>query len=154
MKLRSLSIVAALALFATAGVTAWGSYSAPRQYYSGWNKSAKHSYYYRDYYYKPADDYVGYKHQYVMYYPEKPKHYYYYNPYKKVYWGRCPVQTYGKGQYSELAEKDRKGSLGDIPEEAFPAPAEMPHVPEATDGVTMDLPPDDLPKDDVPAETP
>jgi hypothetical protein len=154
MKLRIVSIVAVLALTAAAGVTAWASYSAPRQYYTGWNKSPKQSYYYRDYYYKPADDYAGYKHQYVMYYPEKPKHYYYYNPYKKAYWGRCPVQTYGKGQYSELAEKDRKASLSDIPEEAFPAPGAMPHVPGATDGVAMDLPPDNLPPEGSPAETP
>ena len=40
-----------------------------------------------------------------------------------------------------VAEKDRKSSLSDIPEEAFPTLTDMPRVPEATDSVAMDLPP-------------
>ena len=153
MKVRNAILLAVLALAAGVGA-AWASYSAPRQYYSSWYKSSKHSYYYREYYYKPAADYVGYKHNYVMYFPDKPKYAYYYNPYKKVYWGRCSLHTEGKGEYSELAEQDRKGSLADIPEGAFPAPGDMPVVPESSDKVAMDLPPDDLPQDGSPVEAP
>ena len=152
MKARG-TVLLAVVVLAGAGAAAWASYSAPRQYYSSWYKSSK-SYYYRDYYYKPADDYVGYKHNYVIYYPDKPKYCYYYNPYKKVYWGRCPMHTDGHAAYSELAESDRKGTLADIPEAAFPPPGAMPSVPDSSDKVAMDLPPDDLPQDGAPVESP
>jgi hypothetical protein len=118
-----------------------------RQYYSSWKKHPQSSYHYRHYYYKPRPSYTGYRHHYVIYSPKRPKYYYYYNPYKKVYWGRCPVETAGEGQYSLLAEKDRRSNLNEIPESAFPPPAAMPAMPEATDGETLDLPPDDLPPD-------
>ena len=65
-------------------------------------------YYYRHYYYKPSPTYTGYRHHYVIYYPTRPKYYYYYNPYKKVYWGRCPVDYNGEEQYSMLARKIAK----------------------------------------------
>ena len=109
MKVRLFALVAFVGLAATAGVTAGGGYYSPRQYYSSWYHSPQHSYYYRDYYYKPSEDYTGYKHQYVMYYPDHPDYCYYYNPYKKVYWGRCPLHGDGHEAYSELAESDRKG---------------------------------------------
>ena len=35
--------------------------------------------------------------------------------------------------------------VADIPESAFPKPGPMPAIPEATDGATLELPPDDLP---------
>jgi hypothetical protein len=70
---------------------------------------------------------------------------YFYNPYKKHYWGRCPVDHGGKPVYSMLAEKDRKGDLEEIPESAFPPPGNVPPLPESTDGAGMELPPDDLP---------
>lgn len=126
-----------------------------RQYYSGWHKPAGYSYHYRNYYYKPTPDYYGYKHHYVVYYPQKPQYLYYYNPYKKTYWGRCPTQTNGQPQYSLLDEKDRRASLDEIPEKAFPKPGPMPPIPESvpskeSDGksVPVDLPPDDLPTED------
>ncbi len=118
---------------------------APRQYYSSWYRHPKKTYYYRTYYYKPTPTYSGYKHHYVVYVPEKPKYYYYYSPYKKQYWGRCPSDHGGKPVYSQLAEKDRKATLDEIPESAFPAPAPLPPLPESNDGATLDLPPDDLP---------
>jgi hypothetical protein len=117
----------------------------PRQYYGNWHKHSTYTYYYRNYYYKPSPTYDGYKHHYVIYYPSRPKYYYYYNPQSKQYWGRCPVDTKGKGVYSMLAEKDRKEKLEDIPEAAFPEPGKLPSIPEATDDATLDLPPDDLP---------
>jgi hypothetical protein len=120
-----------------------------RQYYSTWRKHPQRSYHYRYYYYKPSTTYVGYKHHYVIYYPSRPRYAYFYNPYRKVYWGRCPIQTGGKGEYSLLAEKDRKGTLEEIPEAAFPKPGPVPPVPESSDGVAMELPPDDLPADDA-----
>jgi hypothetical protein len=152
------TIVLAGVLAATASLiplvpTAEANPYTPRQYYSGWHKHSSYNYYYRTYYYKPSTDYVGYRHHYVVYYPSRPQHYYYYNPYAKTYWGRCPVKTDSKGEYSLLAEKDRKGNLDDIPEEAFPKSGKLPKLPEATDDATLDLPPDDLPPgSDTPAD--
>ena len=154
MKVRLLALCAVLTLAVSAGVTARAAYYSPRQYYSSWFHQPKQTYYYRDYYYKPAEDYAGYKHNYCIYYPDHPDYCYYYNPYKKVFWGRCPMHCDGKPQYSLLAEEDRKGSISDIPEKAFPPMADMPSVPESNDKVKMDLPPDDLPSDNVPVPAP
>jgi len=117
----------------------------PRQYYSSWNRHPTANYHYRNYYYKPTASYSGYKHHYVVYHAQRPNHVYFYNPYTRQYWGRCPIGTQGEGKYSLLAEKDRAGSLKDIPESAFPEPSAVPPIPETTDKVPLDLPPDDLP---------
>lgn len=132
-------------------------YYSARQYYGPWVKHGNYSYYYRKYYYKPRYNYYGYKHHYVVYYPSRPKYCYYYNPYKKTYWGRCP-STYGddydgQGVYSMLAPEHRKPLLKDIAEASFPKPATPPAIPDSTDNVPLDLPPDDLPEDARPLVT-
>ena len=132
-------------LFSSLSTPALANPYTPRQYYGGWNKHPSKNYHYRAYYYKPSPTYSGYKHHYVIYFPSKPTYYYYYNPYSKAYWGRCPVKSEGKGEYSLLAEADRRGSLEEIAEKAFPPMGRMPKMPEATDDATLDLPPDDLP---------
>ena len=81
----------------------------------------------------------------MIYYPSRPQYVYYYNPYRGTYRGRYPTATCEKGQYSMLAEEDRKARLEDIPEKAFPKPGAMPRVPEAEDNIKVDAPPDDLP---------
>jgi hypothetical protein len=124
---------------------ALADYGTPRQYYGSWNKHASAGYYYRYYYYKPEPSYAGYRHHYAIYYPSQPKYVYFYNPYQKAYWGRCPTTFDGKEAYSMLSEGERKGKLEDIPETAFPKPGPMPKIPEATDNMKMELPPDDLP---------
>jgi hypothetical protein len=147
------SIVLAGALVLT--VLAWAPAPArantygSRQYYSNWSYHAKRGYYYRTYYYKPHADYYGYKHHYVIYYSARP-YYYYYNPYKKYYWGRCPVRSEGKARYSLLPEEARKSRLEDIPEKAFPDFGPTPPIPDSNgkDGGRLDLPPDDLPGED------
>jgi len=147
-------IMAVLVLAVAGTISAAGlakPYSA-RQYYGSWQKHAKHNYSYRPYYYKPTPTYAGYKHHYVMHSPARPKHYYYYNPYKKQYWGRCPVDTGGKALYSKLADADMSGNLEEIPEAAFPMPSPVPPVPEATDDATLELPPDDLPGGNISPE--
>lgn len=121
-----------------------------RQYYSGWRKHPTHGYHFRFYYYKPAPTYHGYKHHYVIHFPTRPAHCYFYNPYKKVYWGRCPIDHGGKPLYSMLAEEHRKQNIADIPEAAFPKPAALPPIPDAADGASIDLPPDDLPTAEAP----
>jgi hypothetical protein len=149
-----LILAGALALIAPMGSSAY-SYSH-RQYYSSWHRHPTYSYHYRHYYYKPTPTYSGYKHHYVVYYPRKPQYVYYYNPYKKTYWGRCPTNAGGRPQYSLLDEKDRRATLDEIPERAFPKPGPMPPIPESDkanepDGkpALVDLPPDDLPTDDA-----
>ena len=81
----------------------------------------------------------------MIYYPSRPQYVYYYNPYRGTYRGRYPTATCEKGQYSMLAEEDRKARLEDIPEKAFPKRGAMPRVPEAEDNIKVDAPPDDLP---------
>ena len=147
-KWKWLGLACVLAVGAAAAPLMQSSSYSYRQYYSDWHKPPQKSYYYRTYYYKPAPSYVGFKHHYVVYSPQKPKYYYYYNPYKKQYWGRCPADHGGKPVYSMLAEKDRKANLDEIPESAFPPLAALPPIPESNDGATLDLPPDDLPPDD------
>ena len=143
---KSVKLALLAAVLLGTGVGASAAYSA-RQYYSGWHKHTKYTYYYRYYYYKPTPTYAGYKHHYVVYYPARPDYVYYYNPYKKVYWGRCPSQAAGKPEYSMLAEADRKATLEEIPEKAFPKPAALPAIPDSDpkEDATLDLPPDDLP---------
>jgi hypothetical protein len=108
----------------TTGVLARGSVAASyslRQYDATWHQSQDGQYYYREYYFKPRLNYVGYRHHYVIYFPQRPKHYYFYNPYKKVYWGRCPVETNGDGRYSMLTDSARPGNLQAIRDAAFPS---------------------------------
>jgi hypothetical protein len=140
---------AAAVLMAVASAAAYADRYAPRQYYGTIRKHPKYSYSYRAYYYKPTPTYVGYRHHYVVYVSAQPKYVYFYNPYKRQYWGRCPVVSGGKAQYSLLAEKDRKASLDAIDESAFPPPADPPPVPESADGAAMELPPDDLPSEEA-----
>ena len=116
---------------------------SPRQFYGGWQKH--HSGASRPFFYKPSPNYAGYKHHHVIRHPQHKNHLYFYNPYKKQFWGRCPIDAKGKPQYSVLAEKDRSGDLEKIPESAFPSYGALPPIPESTDGETIDLPPDDLP---------
>ena len=149
MKLvKCLSLIGVVGWMAAVCQMAEASGYTTRQYYSGWQRNTRVNYYYRQYYYKPSASYVGYRHQYVIYFPQRPKYYYFYNAYKKVYWGRCPVETAGEGLYSTLAEGDRRADIKDIPETAFPAPAALPAMPDSTDGEKLDLPPDDLPTGD------
>jgi len=115
-----------------------------RQFYGNWQKHQQ-GFAYRSYYYKPSPNYAGFKHHHVIRHPKHPQHLYFYNPYKQQFWGRCPVAANGKPHYSLLAEKDRSGDLEKIPEKAFPPYADLPPIPESTDGETLDLPPDDLP---------
>jgi hypothetical protein len=136
----------ALVLIACAAAPAQAKSYNSRQYYSGWRKYSKGGYYYRTYYYKPHSAYSGYRHHYAVYYPTRPKYIYFYNPYKKVYWGRCPSHwAPGRPTYSQLRERDRKGRLQDIPEKAFPPMKKMPPVPDSDDNKEMEPPPDDLP---------
>ena len=137
----------ALASCAVATMPAAVEAAAPRQYYSNWRAHPRKAYHYRVYYYKPKPDYSGYRHHYVIHHPRYPRYHYFYNPYKKRYWGRCPVQTGGRSLYSRLPDNLQRQSLADIPDTAFPAPGPAPAIPESTDGIPLDLPPDDLPPD-------
>lgn len=96
------------------------------RYYRSWTYYPTYRYHYTRYYYGNANRY-----HYCMYYPSYSRRYiYYYNPYRKVYWGRFDLEAKGDNVYSELAPKDRKKSLKDIPDKAFPKPGKMPTVPE------------------------
>ncbi len=121
----------------------------PRQYYGGWSRHATAGYYHRSLYYKPSPSYGGYKHHYCIYHPRRPNYYYFYNPYQRTYWGRCPVNYGDQPTYSMLAPEDRKPTLSEIPESAFPEPGPLPAVPETTDNERLELPPDDLPPEAI-----
>jgi hypothetical protein len=143
-----LGLVVFLAVFAV-GLAGVAAAQGPRQYYSGWSFHSRNRYYYRSYYYKPTPTYTAFRHHYALYFPTRAQHVYFYNPYRKVYWGRCPARYEGEPGYSMLAEADRKPRLDEIPETAFPKPGAPPPIPDSTDNVRMDLPPDDLPTDVV-----
>lgn len=134
---------------ATAGVfpspKADAARNAGRQYYAAWRYNEINRYHYRQYYYLPTTAATTYSYHYVIYYPAQPRYYYYYNPAKRRYWGRYDLEKKG---YSLLAEADQKEKLEDVGEKAFPAPAKMPNIPEATDEVAMEIPPSDAPKDE------
>lgn len=120
-----------------------------RQYYSNWNYQPASTYYYSTYYYQPHQNYNGYNYHYCIHYPSQPQYVYYYNPHSRQYWGRLDLNGKDGKVYSILKEADRKEKLADIPEKAFPAPAEMPVIPDAADGVKIEpiktLPSKDLP---------
>jgi hypothetical protein len=123
---------------------------AQRQYYDkSYSYNEINNYHYCKYYYKPAPAATTYSYHYVIYYPSRPRYIYYYNPVRRYYWGRVELDDKGESKgYSLLAEKDRKAKLEDIPETAFPKPAEMPAIPDATDKEKIEKPnTKNLPKD-------
>lgn len=116
--------------------------AALRQYYSGWTYYAARGYYYRTYYSKPDEEYLGYQHQYCIYYTAQPRYLYFFDPETRVYWGRFDTHGEPGAEYSVLAEKDRREKLTDIPESAFPPPGDIPPIPGARDGMRMIMPKD------------
>jgi len=121
-----------------------GGKEPPRQTYSGWCKPEGKRYYYCCYYCQPMSggNYASHR---CIYYPSQPRYIYYYNPARgsRKYWGRYDLQARG---YSLLADKDKKGTLADIANEAFPKPAAMPPIPGSKDGTRMAVPPRNLPE--------
>lgn len=121
-----------------------------RQYYSSWTYYPSNSYYYTTYYYKPTPTYSSYNYHYCIHYPSQPRYVYYYNPHSHHYWGRLDLESKDPTKaYSILKPEDRKEKLADIPEAAFPAPAAMPKIPDATDDVQIE-PVKDVPGKDLP----
>jgi hypothetical protein len=144
---KTLGPACALAVLALAALAGPAQAHYGRQYYGGWSYYPDYGYYYRSYYYQPYSGYDGYNYHYCIYYPSQPSYVYYYNPYKHYYWGRLDLEAKGDNRYSLLEEKDRKASVKDIPESAFPKPGKMPPIPESKDGVPIEpISPDDLPK--------
>lgn len=134
--------------FLISSLASAADHSGSRQSFGDWHKHSR-GFSYRPYYYKPNPQFVGFKHHYVVHFKSHPQHNYFYNPYKKQFWGRCPVASEGKPSYSLLAATDRDGDINKIPESAFPKAGPMPPIPESSDGATMELPPDDLPANDA-----
>lgn len=139
-----LALVVGVGLAATlaSASSAEAGYRGHRQYYSTWSYRPTTTYHYCRYYYSPQPSTYRYSYHYVIYYPSRPRYRYYYNPVRRTYWGRYEVDENGKVLgYSMLAEADRKSSLDDIPESAFPAPSKMPPIPESDDSSSMLEPP-------------
>ncbi|MFG0287253.1 MAG: hypothetical protein ACF8CQ_03715 [Rhodopirellula sp. JB044] len=145
-------IGATLSCFITPESAEAGGYY--RQRYSSWSYKPSSSYYYSRYTYHPVVSTVTtrYHYHYAVHYPSRPRYVYYYNPVRRVYWGRYDIQ---EGGYSMLKQEDRKEKLEEIPESAFPKPAEMPPIPESSDGEKMAKPDlTALPKHDAAPDTP
>ena len=111
----------------SADATGYRNYG--RQYYSSWSYHPTTRYYYCRYNYQPTVTVNTYHHHYVIYYPSRPRYRYYYNPVRRTYWGRYEVDANGNAVgYSMLAKEDRKSTLDEIPESAFPkASKNAPH---------------------------
>lgn len=139
--------IAMLALVAIGSLSSPGLQEAQagfqrRQYYTSWTYRPRTRYYYSRYYHRPNVRTRSYNYHYVICYPSRPRYRYYYNPVRRVYWGRYEVDEKGKAiGYSMLKPEDRKSSLEEIPEKAFPKASKMPPVPESKDGEQMAAPP-------------
>ncbi|MEM1227322.1 MAG: hypothetical protein AAGJ40_16605 [Planctomycetota bacterium] len=145
-----LFVGATMSCFATARPAEAAGYY--RQTYTTWTYHPVRRYYYSRYTYAPVVETTTYHHHYAIHYPSRPRYVYYYNPVRQVYWGRYDLQESG---YSLLKPEDRSGDLESIPESAFPAPGEMPPIPESSDGEKMAKPDlKDLPKVDAADDTP
>jgi hypothetical protein len=140
----TLKALAGAVVLLSGAVASAGECATPRQYYSNWHQAPASRYAYRTYYYKPTEDYAGYKHHYVIL---KDDHCYFYNPYEKKVWGRCNAHHNGQPQYQLLAPQDRRPTIAEIPPTAFPKAGPLPPIPESKDQVSLDLPPDDLPSE-------
>lgn len=159
MKARTFLLAALLMTAAAFPLVNAASYGY-RQYYSSWSYHPTYNYHYTRYYYKPTPVYPTYSYHYCIHYTSQPRYVYYYNPHSQQYWGRFDCEGKPGAQYSLLKPEDRKEKLEDIPESAFPKPAEMPVIPEATDGTKSNgdriepikvLPGDEQAPDDTPA---
>lgn len=137
---RTITVTGLLALFSLIQTPQTASADG-RHYYSTWTYAPQRTYYVNYYYYKPIPTAPSYRYHHCYYYPSQPRYVYYYNPYKRQYWGRYDLQAEGENVYSELKPEDRKSTLNEIPEEAFPKPAKMPTIPETEDGLAMLTPP-------------
>jgi len=140
-----LRTIGALALAAVAALAAAGDPPAARAglaagggYYSARQQGPGYSYRQYHYYSRQAG---GYRHHVAVYHPRAPRYVYYYNPYKRRYWGRYDLAT---GGYSLLAVPDRRETLSEIPESAFPPAGPMP--PEEDGGDPMLPPPEPGPE--------
>ena len=117
-----------------------------RQYYGSWSYHPTTNYYYCSYHYLPTVSTLTYSRHYVIYFPSRPTYRYFYNPIRRAYWGRYEVDSNGKPiGYSMLEPADRRSSLEDIPESAFPKPTKMPTIPDSSDQVRMEEPPIEIP---------
>ena len=129
-------------LFTHDQADAASGYGYRRHYYTCWTYRPATNYYYSRYYYRPTTYTTSYSYHYVIRYRSQPRYYYYYNPVRRTYWGRYEFDANGKALgYSLLKPEDRKTSLAEIPESAFPKPAKMPQIPDSDDGVQMIPPP-------------
>ena len=113
--------------------------SPQRTFYTKWTKQTQGNYYYRTYYYRPSED-SGYRHHYVIYFPQAPYYVYYYDPYRKQYWGRAPAEQGDDPVFSELPAEERGGRLDAISESAFGALGPMPEIPGSSDEVAIAAP--------------
>jgi hypothetical protein len=130
-----------------------------RQYYDrewGYNKEKK--YYYRTYLYKPNKDDAEYKHQYLIYRPQRTTEWvYWYNPETRKYWARCATKNHatrgpevekGHDLWSFLPGEKRKDVLDAINDDDFgPLQEGGPLIPGAKDRAVIASPPTDLPPD-------
>lgn len=129
---------AALAIFFLAMSEAPEAQARGPRYYAGGYSSrmAGSGYSYRTYrYHSPR--YGGYRYHVATYHPRYPRHVYYYNPYTRKYWGRYDLVS---GGYSQLQEEDKRESLADIPDSAFPTPTQMPPPEAGMEGLMLPPP--------------
>jgi len=123
------STVGGIVLLVAAAATVYaGGYG--QQYYGNWSYYPSRGYNYCSYYYKPYVSYPSYSYHYCICYPSQPSYVYYYNPHRGYYWGRYDLNAKG---YSLLAEADRKATVAEIPESAFPKAGQMPLIPTGVD---------------------
>lgn len=115
----------------------------PRQYYSDWQENKAEKYVYKFYYYKPHPADLGYRKQFVCYFPTRPDYLYFYDPRAKHFWGRLLRNPLDEARrFSTIPLADRRAKVGDIPEPAYTDLGPMPSIPGSSDGVKISAPTD------------
>ncbi|CAN5427283.1 hypothetical protein BH11PLA2_BH11PLA2_11730 [soil metagenome] len=112
-------------------------------HYSNYTYSTSRGYGYRTYTYYSQTHRTHHSHV-AVYHPKHPRKVYYYNVQTKKYWGRYDMDT---GLYSVLADADKKSTIGEIPDSAFPAGGKMPAEESGNEAL---LPPPETKLDNLP----
>lgn len=133
-KCNVLSVCLAALVF---GLTARPADAAYRQYYSAWGFHQQRGYHYRTWYFKPSEQTSGYRHNYCLYFPDRPEYVYLYDPVKQKFWGRYLIKGKMEAQFSTLKVEDQSSVVEEIPDEKFSEPGPLPVIPGATDDVRM-----------------
>jgi hypothetical protein len=132
----------------------------PQQFYTPWTKLPERRFYNRDL--QVVSGFIGFQNLTVIYYPERPSVFYFYDPIQKKYVGRYRRGAKETECFALIVPKDRRATLGEIPEKSYmkwsamPSYSQLTAPPNVAPGPPAQpqliRPPDALPGHDLPAD--